>query len=130
MNNRRGVARIRHRRDVSLEGMCWFVWKIYFVASFAYLSVKEMEGLDVLGAAGIVYTSYALGALLYAMELLDYKLGLKIKSIRSYTALVITLIIAFPIRFILFGIAGYWEYAKRECKRISILEVSRWKERP
>ena len=130
MNNRRGVARIRHRRDVSLEILCWFVWTIYFVASFACLSVKEMEGLDVLGAACVVYTSYAVGALLYAMETLDYKLGLKIKSIRSYTALVITLIIAFPIRVLLYGISGYWEYAKRECRRISIMEVSRWKERP
>lgn len=130
MNNRRGVALIRRRRDVSLEVLCWLVWTIYFVASFACLSVKEMEGLDVLGAACVVYTSYAVGALLYAMETLDYKLGLKIKSIRSYTALVITLIIAFPIRVLLYGIAGYWEYAKRECKRISILEVSRWKERP
>ena len=130
MNNRRGVALIRRRRDYSLDVLRWFVWTIYFVASFAYLSVKEMEGLDVLGAACIVYTSYALGALLYAMESLDYKLGLKIKSIRSYTALVITLIIAFPIRVMLFGITGYWEYAQRECKRISILEVSRWKERP
>ena len=130
MNNSRGVALIRRRRDISLEVLCWFVWTIYFVASFAYLSAKEMEGLDVLGAACVVYTSYAVGALLYAMETLNYKLGLKMKSIRSYTALVITLIIAFPFRFLLYGIAGYWEYAKRECKRISILEVSRWKERP
>lgn len=130
MNNRRGVARIRHRRDVSLEILCWFVWTIYFVASFACLSVKEMEGLDVLGAACVVYTSYAVGALLYAMETLHYKLGLRMKSIRSYTALVITLIIAFPIRVLLYGISGYWEYAKRECRRISIMEVSRWKERP
>ena len=130
MNNRRGVARIRHRRDVSLDILCWFVWTIYFVASFACLSVKEMEGLDVLGAACVVYTSYAVGALLYAMETLHYKLGLRMKSIRSYTALVITLIIAFPIRVLLYGISGYWEYAKRECRRISIMEVSRWKERP
>lgn len=130
MNNRRGVARIRHRRDVSIEILCWFVWTIYFVASFACLSVKEMEGLDVLGAACVVYTSYAVGALLYAMETLHYKLGLRMKSIRSYTALVITLIIAFPIRVLLYGISGYWEYAKRECRRISIMEVSRWKERP
>ena len=130
MNNRRGVARIRHRRDVSLEILCWFVWTIYCVASFACLSVKEMEGLDVLGAACVVYTSYAVGALLYAMETLHYKLGLRMKSIRSYTALVITLIIAFPIRVLLYGISGYWEYAKRECRRISIMEVSRWKERP
>lgn len=130
MNNRRGVAQIRHRRDVSLEILCWFVWTIYFVTSFACLSVKEMKGLDVLGAACVVYTSYAVGALLYTMETLNYKLGLKMKSIRSYTALVITLIIAFPIRVLLYGISGYWEYAKRECKRISILEVSRWKERP
>ena len=130
MNNRRGVARIRHRRDVSLEILCWFVWTIYFVASFACLSVKEMEGLDVLGAACVVYTSYAVGALLYAMETLHYKLGLRMKSIRSYTALVITLIIAFPIRVLLYGISGYWEYAKRECRRISIMEVSRLKERP
>lgn len=130
MNNRRGVARIRHRRDVSIEILCWFVWTIYFVASFACLSVKEMEGLDVLGAACVVYASYAVGALLYAMETLHYKLGLRMKSIRSYTALVITLIIAFPIRVLLYGISGYWEYAKRECRRISIMEVSRWKERP
>ena len=130
MNNRRGVALIRRRRDVSLEVLCWLVWTIYFVASFACLSVKEMEGLDVLGAACVVYTSYAVGALLYAMETLHYKLGLRMKSIRSYTALVITLIIAFPIRVLLYGISGYWEYAKRECRRISIMEVSRWKERP
>ena len=130
MNNRRGVARIRHRRDVSLDILCWFVWTIYFVASFACLSVKEMEGLDVLGAACVVYASYAVGALLYEMETLHYKLGLRMKSIRSYTALVITLIIAFPIRVLLYGISGYWEYAKRECRRISIMEVSRWKERP
>ena len=86
MNNRRGVALIRRRRDYSLDVLRWFVWTIYFVASFAYLSVKEMEGLDVLGAACIVYTSYALGALLYAMESLDYKLGLKIKSINESTS--------------------------------------------
>ena len=130
MNNKRGVALIRQQRDTSLEMMSWLLWSVYFLISFTYLSVNDVAGNDILGLACVVYASYAVTFLFMVLESVDYKWGLRIKSFRSYSALIITLVIAFPVRALLHGITGYWAYAKRECKRISRLETTRKKERP
>ena len=130
MNRERRIAAIRQRRDLSLEVVNMLVWTAYFLVTFVYLSVNDMEGNNILKEALIVYASYAISAALYIWEIVNMTVGSAMKSLRSYIALLFTLIIAFPVRVLLHGICGYCEFAKRECIRINHLEMTRRKERP
>lgn len=130
MNNKRGIALIRQKRDMSLVVMNWLAWSVYFLISFTYLSVNDVAGNDILVQACVIYGSYALTFLFVGLEGMSYKWETRIKSFRSYSALIITLLLAFPVRVLLHGMTGYWAYVKRECKRISKLETTRKKERP
>lgn len=130
MNKENKIALIRQRRDLSLEVVSWIAWSVYFLVSFTYLAVNDVKGNDILGKALVVYASYAATALLYVLESTKTKVGYAMKTIRSYIALVITLLVAFPARTLCYGFVGYCNYAKRECKRIIHLEMTRREERP
>lgn len=128
MNNR-FIAGIRQRRDKSLDAVRTAVIAGYLFGSFMILGLREMNGEDVRMTASLVYTSYAVLFFAFLKARPGSAFELTVKSFTSILALAVVLVIAFPVRVVLYGLAGYKKYVACEAKRVIKMEVSRWKER-